>query len=213
MPRCHCLLAIVALCCVAVVGCTADATGDEDGTTSPPAVVTTATAPAATATTSLTSTAPPTTTLTTTAAPTTLKPLDAFGSAEIVIVDADGVERTACVLVAATPEERGQGLSDVTDLAGYDGMLFTWGGEQLEPAFYMYRTLIPLSIAFFEAGGAVRTIADMVPCPETDGSLCPLTFSGGLVTDALEVPAGELPALGIDAGSSLATVGGPCAPA
>jgi hypothetical protein len=73
----------------------------------------------------------------------------------------------------------------------------------------MYRTRLPLSIAFFDADGAFVSNADMPPCTASKSGDCPLYDATGPYKDALEAVQGALPGLGIAAGSRIA-VGGDC---
>ena len=98
---------------------------------------------------------------------------------------------------------------EVTDLAGYDGMVFRWSSPVTE-RFWMKKTRIALSIAFFDSAGRLVSAADMEPCPDSVTD-CPLTGAAGPYTDAIEVPKGALGALGAVSGSTL-TVGAPCTP-
>src|SRR5207237_294174 len=127
----------------------------------------------------------------------------------IRITDADGHQHGACVLVADTEAERERGLMDVDGLGGYDGMLFRFPSPTTAD-FYMFRTRLPLSIAFFAADGTFVSGADMTPCTAKDGSDCPLYPAAAAFLDALEVAQGGLPALGIGTGSHLQVVGAAC---
>ncbi len=131
-----------------------------------------------------------------------------FGEVAIAITDPDGDVTGWCVLVAATSEQRQRGLMELTDLGGYPGMLFVWDADS-SSSFYMRNTPTPLSIAWFTAGGDLVSTADMDPC--ADEPDCPTYPPGGRHRFALEVPQGELAAMGVADGSSLA-VGGECAP-
>ena len=120
------------------------------------------------------------------------EPFEAFGSTVVRLMRAEGpLER--CVLVADTLALRSQGLMGVTDLAGFDGMLFAFPDDTLG-GFWMANTLIPLTIAFVDAGGAVTTLLDMAPCPEGDD--CPTYEPGGPYRWALEVPQGAVAGFG-----------------
>jgi uncharacterized protein len=130
-----------------------------------------------------------------------------FGEVAIAITGPDGEVAGWCVLLAATSEQRGRGLMEVTDLGGYAGMLFVWN-EDASSSFYMRNTPTPLSIGWFAADGALVSTADMDPCADVDG--CPTYPSGGRYRFALEVPEGSLDALGVVDGSRLA-LGGSCA--
>jgi uncharacterized protein len=94
----------------------------------------------------------------------------------------------------------------VTDLGGYPGMLFAWD-QNTSSSFYMRNTPTPLTIAWFDAEGALVSTADMAPCEDVDG--CPLYSATGSYRFAVEVPQGELARLGVGEGTRL-RVGGPC---
>jgi uncharacterized membrane protein (UPF0127 family) len=130
-----------------------------------------------------------------------------FGEVAIAITGPDGAVAGWCVLVAATAEQRQRGLMEVSDLGGYTGMLFVWDADS-SSSFYMRNTPTPLSIAWFDADGALVSTADMDPCPDIEG--CPTYPSGGSYRFALEVPQGSLADVGVVDGSSVA-VGGSCA--
>jgi uncharacterized membrane protein (UPF0127 family) len=91
------------------------------------------------------------------------EPFRQFRSISVRITLADGTTRELCLLLADTDERRSRGLMEVTDLAGYSGMVFSWGGEAVSSAFYMYKTKLPLSIAYFGADGAFLGSNDMLP--------------------------------------------------
>ena len=92
-------------------------------------------------------------------------------------------------------------------MAGYDGMLFAFP-EDTESGFWMSDTPMPLSIAWFDADGGLVSTADMEPGPE--GGDCPTYPAQGPYRFALEVPQGDLEALGVTTDSRMA-VGGACA--
>ena len=121
------------------------------------------------------------------------------------------VVETLCLLLASTAEQREQGLMHVTDasLGGHDGMLFSFPAD-VDGSFWMRDTPMPLSIAFFDAGGQLVSTTDMAPCG--DSSSCPTYAAGGSYRYALEVPKGRLPDVGVAEGATL-RVGGECAPA
>lgn len=135
-----------------------------------------------------------------------------FGEVEVRIVEGpDGEPIVICVMVADTPEQRARGLMEVTDLGGYDGMLFRFEGDS-DGGFWMRDTVMPLSIAYLDADGAVVSTADMDPCP--DGTDCPSYAAAGPYRMALEVPQGGLDPLGLTDGSSarLEVTDRPCTP-
>ncbi len=109
-----------------------------------------------------------------------------------------------CALLAATEQQRAQGLMKVTDLDGYPGMVFRYSGDS-SGAFYMRNTPMPLSIAWFDGAGQFVSSTDMAPCE--DRSDCPVYAATGPYRYALEVPQGQLAALGIGPGSVLELTG------
>ena len=66
------------------------------------------------------------------------------------------------VEVAATDEQRMQGLMYREKLGADDGMLFIFD-EPAYQAMWMKNTLIPLSVAFIDAQGTILSIHDMEP--------------------------------------------------
>jgi uncharacterized membrane protein (UPF0127 family) len=133
--------------------------------------------------------------------------LDGFGEVAIAITNPDGSIKGWCVLLAETAEQRQRGLMEVTDLAGYAGMLFVWADDS-SSSFYMRNTPTPLSIAWIDAVGRIVSTEDMEPCG--DIPTCPLYTPEGSYRFALEVPKGRLGELGLVEGATL-KVGGDCA--
>lgn len=136
--------------------------------------------------------------------------LPGVGEVAASITAADGTVTGCCLLVASDQEQRQRGLMEVTDLGGYQGMVFVWDADA-SGGFWMFDTVMPLSIAWFDAEGDFVSSADMDPC---DGAAddCPTYPAGGSYRFALEVPQGELDELGVGPGSRLA-LGGACAEA
>jgi uncharacterized membrane protein (UPF0127 family) len=66
------------------------------------------------------------------------------------------------VEVAASDEQRMQGLMFRKKMGANDGMLFIFD-EPAYHAMWMKNTLIPLSVAFVDAQGAILNILDMEP--------------------------------------------------
>jgi uncharacterized membrane protein (UPF0127 family) len=145
----------------------------------------------------------------TTGAPTGGRVPQGYRSVTIRIVGADGSSREWCVLVADTPSLQARGLMDVDSLGGYDGMVFRFD-QPSNGSFYMFHTDIPLSIAFFEQGGAFLSSTDMAPCTSTSASDCPLYAATGPYTEALEVVPGDLGRLGALPDSTLTVTDTDC---
>jgi len=111
-----------------------------------------------------------------------------------------------CALLADTTARQEVGLMNRTDLGGYDGMVFRFPADT-SVAFYMKDTPLPLSIAFFDAGGQFVSAAEMAPCIHQ--SSCPTYGAARPYRFALEAAQGAMPRLGVGPGTRLVTTG-PC---
>lgn len=129
----------------------------------------------------------------------------AFGSATLTVTSSR--HKDACVLEAVTPAQQQAGLQRRTTVAPYAGMAFVFSQLSNEH-FWMKDTLIPLSVAFFDAGGKYETAATMPPCPPTT-KVCPTYQASEPYEVAIEVPAGQLKGMGIGPGSTI-SLGGAC---
>lgn len=119
-----------------------------------------------------------------------------------VRVHAAGGPVSLWVELARTSEQRSMGLMERTSLGDSAGMLFLY--ERDEPAdagFWMYRTRIPLDIAFLDSTGTVVAVRQMTPCTATLSVACTSYAPGVPYRAALEVNAGGLARLGIGLGS------------
>lgn len=130
--------------------------------------------------------------------------LDGFGDV-VLVADPPGEAppRRLCVFLAVSDAQREQGLMEVTDLRGHDGMLFRFQ-EDTTGGFHMLNTPMPLSIAFFDSDGRFVGAHDMPPCGEEP---CPTYAPPAPYRLALEVPQGRLPELGVGPGSVVTTEG------
>jgi uncharacterized membrane protein (UPF0127 family) len=124
-------------------------------------------------------------------------PLVGFGELAAVITAADGTECEVCLLAALDDAQRAQGLMEVTDadLGGYDGMVFVFDAD-VSSGFWMRNTRLPLSIAYFDADGALVSQADMAPCSDEEPT-CPSYPAEGPFRYAVEVPQGRLEDIGV----------------
>lgn len=138
----------------------------------------------------------------------------AGGRVVAVIHTARGPHRLN-VEVAQTPEQRAQGLMGRTSLGTDSGMLFVYERRQsARSAFWMYRTLIPLDIAFIDGDGHIVSLQTMPPCEAGKPAQCPTYAPGRAYHAALEVNAGYFAERGISEGDcvSAAVLSGQCQP-
>ena len=78
------------------------------------------------------------------------------------------------VELAVTSEQKTLGLMERRRLSENAGMLFVYDSTQAPDAgFWMYRTRIPLDIAFIDSVGVIRAILVMLPCETTIPEGCP----------------------------------------
>ena len=129
-----------------------------------------------------------------------VEPPVAFDTA-VVVIRTDTAEIPLRVEVAETEAQRQYGLMERASLPPDRGMLFVLD----EPAdstmgFYMYRTLIPLDIAFLDGAGTIRAILEMEPCEHPNPLLCRLYSPGIPYAAALEVNRGFFDRQGIRIG-------------
>jgi uncharacterized membrane protein (UPF0127 family) len=132
--------------------------------------------------------------------------LSGFSEVAVIVTAPDGKVLGYCLLRAATAAQRERGLMTVTDLHGYEGMVFSYETDT-DSAFYMRNTPMPLSIVWLTVDGSIVSTADMAPCADVEG--CRTYPPGGRYRNAIEVPQGRLAPLGIVTGSKVA-VGGTC---
>ena len=128
------------------------------------------------------------------------RPLDGFGEVGFRVDGRDGSTSAGCALLAADPEARAQGLMGQRDLRGYDAMVFRYE-RPTTGGFYMFDTVLPLSIAFIGADGAVVSSTDMDPCQEEVAAACPTIKAEGPYLHAVEVAQGGLRDIGIVPGA------------
>ena len=119
---------------------------------------------------------------------------------------ADGTVCELCLWLADDGDRRARGLMQVTDLGGPDGMLFRYPAPTTA-AFWMKNTVMPLSIAFFDAAGAYLDAFDMEPCTADPCDTYPTPND---FVYAVEVPQGGLEPLAMTPGSVLIVSDLPC---
>jgi uncharacterized membrane protein (UPF0127 family) len=90
------------------------------------------------------------------------------------------------VEIAESEPQRRVGLMRRTALAPDSGMIFLFQSQQpADGVFWMFNTLIPLSIAFIDSEGTIGNIVDMEPCPSPYPQYCPNYPAGVTFTSAL----------------------------
>jgi uncharacterized protein len=108
------------------------------------------------------------------------------------------------VELAVTPEQHTLGLMERRALPDSAGMLFLYAETRLpSDAYWMYRTRIPLDIAFIDSTGTIRTIRRMEPCRTVLAEGCPTYPAGAPFRAALEVNAGYFSRHGVQPGDRL----------
>jgi uncharacterized membrane protein (UPF0127 family) len=117
-------------------------------------------------------------------------PVLPFASAHMRLVAGADTVRLLAEL-AESSEQHSLGLMERLHLVDTAGMLFLYrADEPASAAFWMFRTRIPLDIAFVDSLGTVRAILHMAPCPATFAQACPTYAPGVPYRAALEVNAG-----------------------
>lgn len=135
---------------------------------------------------------PPATATSPTGSPSTIvedvipAPLEGYPTRVVVIGD-----REFYSAVADTPNRRRMGFMEVTDPGPIEGMLFVWTRERPR-RFWMYKTPLPLDIAFFDAAGRFVNKHTMQPCMELASAGCLRYLSDTPAQYAFEAPAGAL---------------------
>ena len=127
------------------------------------------------------------------------KPATPQGFARIGLTVAN---RPLCAWVADTESLRDRGLMDVGSIGQADAMVFRFN-EPTDVAFYMYKTVLPLTVVFVSAAGRVSDIIDMEPCPDKDAAKCASYQASAPYQTAVEVPKGKAASLGFSVGSTV----------
>lgn len=123
---------------------------------------------------------------------------DATAASSAVIATAAG-DVVFHVEVADTESERERGLMERTRLPDDAGMAFLFDGATTA-SFWMKDTLLPLSIAFWDADGRIVGLLDMQPCTTVQ---CPTYNPGVPYVGALEVNLGAFASNGVAVGDVL----------
>lgn len=119
----------------------------------------------------------------------------------VVVVETEQDTLRLSVEIAETPEQQSTGLMERRTLGAYEGMLFLYDHEQAaSDPFYMFRTRIPLDIAFMDSIGEIVAIRHMEPCESAVAAACERYPPGQAYHAALEVNAGFMEQHGIGLG-------------
>jgi len=106
--------------------------------------------------------------------------------------------------LARDSAHRTMGLMERRHLAENAGMLFLYDSTQgKDAAFWMYRTRIPLDIAFIDSTGVIRAVLGMAPCTAILIDGCPSYPPGVPYRYALEMNAGFFGRHGLGVGDEL----------
>lgn len=126
-----------------------------------------------------------------------------FDTAQVRLLTGRDTLRLVVELAAKT-EQHTLGLMERRTLPESAGMLFLYSATQAATeAYWMYRTRIPLDIAFIDSAGTVRTIRHMEPCQSILAEGCPTYPADAPFRAALEVNAGYFNRHGVQPGSRL----------
>jgi uncharacterized membrane protein (UPF0127 family) len=138
------------------------------------------------------------------------RPFGTFGETAFRIEHGDGSEsRLCCGLLADDRDEQRRGMRERKDFGGYDGMVFAYD-EDVAFTYTMSTVPIPLSIAWFDAGGLFVSAQEMAPCAGGEEA-CPSYAAARAYRFALEMPGpGGLTPLDVGPGSRLVLTDEPC---
>jgi uncharacterized protein len=116
------------------------------------------------------------------------------------------------VEIAERGDQRAFGLMDRDELDDDAGMIFLY--DEMQPGnsgFWMYRTRIPLDIAFLDGAGRIVAILQMEPCLSPDEARCQAMAAGYApgtpYFGALEVNRGYFASRGIGVGDRVVLPG------
>lgn len=127
------------------------------------------------------------------------EPAVAFETTAVRIATETDTFRLSAEL-AGTGQQQRYGLMERPSLPEDHGMLFVYAEPQDSMSgFWMYRTEIPLDIAYLDAEGRIVAIRSMEPCESPYTQSCPTYSAGVPYSAALEVNRGyfERRAIGI----------------
>jgi uncharacterized protein len=119
-------------------------------------------------------------------------------------IHTDGDTVSVLLELAVTFQQQAFGLMTRPRLDSASGMLFQYPEIQdSTTGFWMYRTLVPLDIAFMDSTGQVVAVRSMEPCRSEIRLECTVYKPGAPYRSAMEVNQGFLSAHGVGIGSRL----------
>jgi uncharacterized membrane protein (UPF0127 family) len=141
------------------------------------------------------------------AGPERWEPLVTFDTIAVAIETGTDTIRISAEL-ADNDDRRQYGLMERPSLAEDHGMLFVYG-DDVEPSgsFWMYRTRMPLDIAFLDGDGRIVAVMAMDPCTSPNPEYCRHYMPGVPYTGALEVTRGFLARHEVEVGDRVRVVG------
>ncbi len=116
-----------------------------------------------------------------------------------VVIESGRGDVEVDVEIAETPVQHQFGLMHRESLGSEAGMVFFFA-EEMRGGFWMKNTLIPLSIAYFDADGKILRILDMEPC---EADPCPVYDPDVAYRGALEVNKGAFQRWGVSPGDRI----------
>ena len=106
------------------------------------------------------------------------------------------------VEVAASNDQHEVGLAGRVTLAPESGMIFEFDRPRsADDGFWMWRTRVPLDIAFVDRAGVILNIHEMEVCESDDQDDCPGYFSDASYVAAIETNLGWFARKGIEVGA------------
>lgn len=130
----------------------------------------------------------------------------------VIVIGAETGVQEACVWVADTPETKSMGMMGASSMGEADAMAFI-SDEPTTGRFWMWNTLIDLSIAFYDRDGVYLDAFDMTVCTASDSAGCVRYDTPVGYSVAIEAPRGDLERLGLVQGSTVEVTEQRCAAA
>lgn len=132
-----------------------------------------------------------------------------FDTVHVVVEQGDRVGELV-VEVAESERQQMRGLTGRDALDEDAGMLFVFDSTRsADEGFWMWRTRIPLDIAFLDEGGTIVALLSMEPCDETYSDDCTHYTPGIPYVSALETNEGWFESQGLGEGAQVQVIDRP----